>query len=314
MSGHLEVIVRRTEKLSGDVHTFELVAADGGQLPPFEAGAHIELFIRSNLIRPYSLCNDPEETHRYRIGVLNDANSRGGSKIVCTQWAEGMRARISSPRNLFPLEPATGRSLLIAGGIGATPLIAMAHALGSRGAPFEFHYCARDRSKAPFLEELLAGSLAPSVQAHFSEDRRFDFTADIGAPTGDDHIYVCGPQGFMDHVIEAARGLGWPDARIHFEYFDAETDTSGGPFKVQLADGTEFEIPAGRSIADVLIEQGCEVEVSCEKGICGSCITDILEGLPDHRDHYLTDEEKAQNNCMALCCSRALSPLIKLDL
>lgn len=314
MTRQIDVVIDRIERKSGDVVAIELVTPDGSPLPTFAAGSHIETYIRPQIVRPYSLCNDPGDAGRYRIGVLNDANSRGGSKIVCTQWVEGMQVRISEPRNLFPLAGGQGRSVLVGGGIGITPLMAMAHSLAAADSLFELHYCARDASRAPFLEELSNASFGLAVRSHFSTECRFDFSRDVGRAGEGDHLYVCGPQGFMDHVIAEAKRLGWTDGQIHFEYFDADTDVSGGPFRVQLLDGSEYEIPAGRSIADVLIEAGQDVEVSCEKGICGSCITNVLEGEPDHRDHYLTDDEKAANDCMALCCSRAFTPFLKLDL
>ena len=256
MAAHIDVVVHSIERLGRDVCAIDLVATDGAPLPLFGAGAHIEVFIRPNLIRPYSLCNTPSERHRYRIGVLRDPKSRGGSQVIFTQWVVGMPIRISAPRNLFPLERQAGRSVLIAGGIGVTPLMAMAHTLAASKSPFELHYCVREREKAAFLEELQGAGLGKSLRPHFSVERRFDMAADVRTAGKTDHLYVCGPQGFMDHVIEEARQLGWSDSQIHFEYFDAETDLSGGAFRVQLASGGEFEIPAGRSIADVLIEHG----------------------------------------------------------
>lgn len=314
MSRPFDVVIDSIERKSGEVVAIDLVSPGGGSLPSFDAGSHIETYIRPQIVRPYSICSDPADSRRYRIGVLNDENSRGGSKIICTQWVEGMQIRISEPRNLFPLAPRGGRSVLIGGGIGITPLMAMAHTLTAEQAAFELHYCARDADKAPFLEELSASAFGARVRPHFSATRRFDLAEDVGAPGPADHLYVCGPQGFMDHVIETAKALGWAEEQIHFEYFDVDTDVTGGPFLVELADGSEYEIPSGRSIADVLIEAGEDVEVSCEKGICGSCIANVVEGTPDHRDHYLTEEEKAANDCIALCCSRALTPRLKLDL
>lgn len=314
MTAQIEVLVTKVEKMGNDVVALELGALPGTSLPPFEAGAHIDVHIGPQIVRPYSLCNDPADPDRYRLAVLHDANSRGGSKVICTQWAAGLHVHISEPRNLFPLAPTAGRSVLIGGGIGITPLIAMAYSLAARGEALELHYCARDEAKAPFLTELSASPFATSVRSHLSSLRRFDLPVDVGAPAPADHLYVCGPEPFMDHVIEEARAIGWSDAQIHFEYFDAAIDVSGEPFKVKIGDGTEFEIPAGRSIADVLIEAGLDIEISCEKGICGSCITDVLDGLPDHRDHYLTEEEREANECMALCCSRAFTPLLRLDL
>ncbi|MGC4030032.1 MAG: PDR/VanB family oxidoreductase [Steroidobacteraceae bacterium] len=308
----IDVVVAEREALAEDIIAVDLAARDGSRLPLFEAGAHVEAHIAEGLVRPYSLCNAPSERHRYRLGVLRDTNSRGGSQRIFDEWQPGHALSVSFPRNLFPLVRTAGRSLLVGGGIGITPLISMAHHLAATGGAFGLHYCIRDESRAAFLPELRRTSFASHVQAHYSAVRRFCFDDDIGAPADGDHIYVCGPQPFMDHVIGSARNAGWRDDQIHFELFDVDVDMIGAPFAVETRDGRCFEIPPGRSIAEVLMSNGVDVDISCEKGICGSCVVDVLEGTPDHRDHYLTEEERARNDCIALCCSRARGARLKL--
>lgn len=310
----IDVVVTGRAALADDIVAIDLEAIDGGRLPIFEAGAHIEAHIADRLVRPYSLCNAPHERHRYRLGVLRDANSRGGSEAIYQDWIVGHRLKVSQPRNLFPMVEEATQSILVGGGIGITPLISMAHRLDALRRPFQLHYGVRDISRAAFLAELCGSPFADRTHVHFSAHRRFSVAEDVGAPCAGAHLYVCGPQAFMDHVIAEARLLGWADDQIHFEYFDVDIDMVGMPFVVETADGKSFDIPPDRSIADILTENGYDIDISCEKGICGSCILDVVSGTPDHRDHYLTDEEKSRNDCMAVCCSRARSDRLLLKI
>lgn len=310
----IDVVVEAREERAPDLVVIDLSAADGGRLPLFEAGAHVEAHIAEGLVRPYSLCSAPSERNRYRLGVLLDPESRGGSRRLFDEWQVGHRARVSQPRNLFPLATQARHHILVGGGIGVTPMVAMAHHLAATDASFELHYCARDEGRAIFLPDLRQLADPALIKAHFSAQRRFAFETDVGAPRDGAHLYVCGPQPFMDSVIAEAHRAGWDDTSIHYELFDVDVDIIGAPFEVETRDGRTFEVPPDRSIAEVLIASGFDIDISCEKGICGSCITDVVEGLPDHRDHYLTDEEKARNDCIAVCCSRARGRRLKLAL
>lgn len=311
-------VARKTREAEG-ICSYELVRADGTALPPFAAGAHIDVHLPNGLVRQYSLCNAPGETHRYVIAVLRDAASRGGSEAMHDDVDAGSVLTIGAPKNHFPLVDAE-RTLLLAGGIGVTPILAMAETLADSDAAFEMHYCARAPERAAFAERLGAARFAARVRMHYdsgAQDQRLDLAALLAAPASGTHLYVCGPQGFIDHVLDSARARGWAAAQLHVEYFGAAAADTGDdrPFDVQLASsGKVVTIPAGRTVLKVLAEQGVNIPYSCEEGVCGTCLTRVLAGEPDHRDLYLTDEERAANDQFAPCCSRARTPLLVLDL
>ncbi|WCE05544.1 PDR/VanB family oxidoreductase [Pseudoxanthomonas sp. JBR18] len=316
----IEVQVVAVREEGEHLRSFELRRTDGGALPTFEAGAHIDVQLPGKLTRQYSLCNAPHETHRYLICVLRESASRGGSEAMHA-LAEGGVLTISAPRNLFALHPAPAYSLLFAGGIGITPLIAMAEHLARNGRSFELHYSARGPGRAAFLERLRAAPWGDRVHLHFDDGPahlRLDVAQALAAAPDGAHLYVCGPAGFIDHVFQAAEASGWDPARLHREYFSAApspVDAGEQSFEVQVASSGEVHtIPPGRSIAQVLDEAGVFVPVSCEQGICGTCVTAVLEGTPDHRDQFLSADEHARNDQITLCCSRARSARLVLDL
>ncbi|EJL03444.1 MULTISPECIES: PDR/VanB family oxidoreductase [Pseudomonas] len=315
----IEVLVAARHHEALDICGYELTAVDGQPLPAFTAGAHIDVHLPTGMIRQYSLCNHPEERHRYLIGVLRDPASRGGSRAMHELIEPGTRLQISEPRNLFPLAPEAQRSLLFAGGIGITPILSMAEFLAQDGAAFELHYCARSRERAAFVERLRLSPYADRVFLHFDEepDTLLDAAAVLCAPTDDLHLYVCGPGGFMQYILDTARHHGWEETRLHREYFSAApVDTrADGSFSVKLArSGQVFDIPADRSVVQVLESHGIEIPISCEQGICGTCLTRVLEGVPEHRDMFLTEAEQACNDQFTPCCSRSKTPLLVLDL
>lgn len=314
--------VRVTQKIreAEGIFSFELCATDGGELPPFEAGAHIDVHVSAGLTRQYSLCNHPQERHRYLIGVLNDPSSRGGSRAMHEQVVQGQLLQISSPRNLFALDHQGTRHLLFAGGIGITPILAMAYELSQRGADFELHYCFRSAERAAFIEQLRHSPFAARVYLHDDNgapEQKLDAASLLANPGPGAHLYVCGPGGFMGHILDSAEQAGWPQAQVHREFFAATPVEHGAdaPFEVELAStGQVFQIPADRSVFEVLDEAGIAIETSCEQGICGSCVTRVLQGIPDHRDQYMTPAEHACNDQFTPCCSRAKSPRLVLDL
>ena len=315
----IEVVVTARHDEAVDICSYELAAADGQALPAFSAGAHIDVHLADGLVRQYSLCNHPQERHRYLIGVLKDAASRGGSQALHEQVRQGDRLRISAPRNLFALHEGAERSLLFAGGIGITPILAMAEALARDGAPFELHYCARSSERAAFLARLRAAPFADRVQVHFDEqpETRLDAAQVLANPQPGQHLYVCGPAGFMAHVLDTAKAQGWGEDHLHREYFaPLAVDTSAdGSFAVKLNRcGRTFQVPADKTVVQVLESHGVEVPISCEQGVCGTCLTRVLEGVPEHRDLFLTEEEQAANDQFTPCCSRARSALLVLDL
>ena len=314
----IELAVMRRKDQAVGIISLDLVAADGGALPRFEAGAHIDLHIAPGLIRQYSLCGDPAVADCYRLGILLEQPSRGGSIAVHRDFQVGARVVASLPRNHFPLVGNARFSVLIGGGIGITPLIAMAHRLAADGADFAMHYCTRSRRNSAFVEELQDEIFWPRVRLHHDDGSPHDMFSparDLPAALAGTQLYVCGPAGFIDWVIAQARARGYADAAIHYEYFAAEADTSGGPFEVVVASsGRAITVHEGESIAEALAAAGVRVEVSCEAGVCGTCLTQVIEGVPDHRDVYLTDEEKRANDQIMPCCSRAKSPRLVLDL
>ena len=296
---------------------FELVDVDGRELPPFDAGAHIDVYVPGALVRQYSLCNAPCERHRYQIAVLRDPGSRGGSKSLHDAVREGDAIRIGVPRNHFPLAQHDAKPLLLAGGIGVTPILCMAEQLAAAGAAFDLHYCARSRSRAAFVERIDASPWAANVQYHFDDEHGLvDLNALLADASGQRHLYVCGPQGFMNAVLDTARALGWSDDRLHYEYFAATPPAGDGEsFDVRVASsGRVIRIPADCTVTQALAKEGVDVPVSCEQGICGTCITRVLEGEPDHRDLFLSPEEQARNDRFLPCCSRAKSKVLVLDL
>lgn len=315
----IEVVVTSRTTEAQDICSYELASVDGNPLPPFSAGAHIDLHLPDGLIRQYSLCNHPEERHRYLIGVLKDPASRGGSNSLHAQVHAGTRLTISEPRNLFHLAHEARRSLLFAGGIGITPILCMAERLAQTGADFELHYCARASERAAFVQRLKDSAFAERVFLHFDEQPETALNAAqvLATPAGDMHLYVCGPGGFMQHVLDSARALGWQENCLHREYFAAAPVDSSldGGFSVEVSSsGQVFEIPADKSVVQVLESHGIEIAVSCEQGICGTCLTRVLEGIPEHRDLFLTEQEQALNDQFTPCCSRSKTPLLVLDI
>jgi vanillate O-demethylase ferredoxin subunit len=315
----IEVVVTSRNNEALGICSYELTCAQGQPLPAFSAGAHIDVHLPGGLVRQYSLCNHPQERHRYLIGVLKDEASRGGSHSLHEQVMQGQRLHISEPRNLFALVPQAERSLLFAGGIGITPILCMAEQLAADGADFELHYCARSSERAAFVQRLKNSPFADRVHLHFDEqaETRLDAARVLAQPQAGQHLYVCGPAGFMQHVLQSATAQGWPDAQLHREYFAAApVDTSAdGVFSVKLAStGQVYEVPADKSVVQVLQSHGIEVAISCEQGVCGTCLTGVLEGVPEHRDMYLTEQEQAANDQFTPCCSRAKSALLVLDL
>ncbi|NQD59239.1 oxidoreductase [Pseudomonas sp. CM25] len=316
----LQVNVSRKANEAEGVCSFELCPVNGETLPPFDAGAHIDVHIPGGLIRQYSLCNDPRQRNRYLISVLKEPNSRGGSEAMHSVVDQGDKLTISAPRNLFKLDHSAARHLLFAGGIGITPILAMAFELDHQGADFELHYCFRSSERAAFVTALAEAPFADRVVLHDDsgpQQQKLNAAALLDTVDEGRHLYVCGPSGFMNHVLETGAAAGWPQERMHREFFAGQaTDQSSNiSFEVVLArSGKTFEIPADRTVFEVLDDAGVEIETSCEQGVCGTCVTRVLEGIPDHRDQFMTADEHARNDCFTPCCSRSKSPRLVLDL
>jgi vanillate O-demethylase ferredoxin subunit len=310
-------IIART-MIAQDICLFDLALPDGAELPEFAAGAHIDVHLPTGVVRQYSLCNSPVERHRYQIAVLKDEASRGGSHCLHERIAVADQLVIGEPRNLFPLHDHESPAILFAGGIGITPLLAMAEHLTLTGRLFSLHYCARSKDKAAFRDRIAASSFNACAATYFSsEGPVFDASSVLSQADPDAHLYVCGPSGFMDYVLETARASGWDEARLHREYFVAAPtghDTNS-PFTIRIArTGEQYVVPANKTAAQVLIENGFDIPLSCEQGICGTCLTKVLEGEPDHRDVYQTQDEQTRNDYFTPCCSRAKTEVLLLDL
>jgi vanillate O-demethylase ferredoxin subunit len=322
MQDRLEVRVQAMRYEAEAVLSLELAPLDGGLLPKFEAGAHIDLNLSERMARSYSIISDPGAPSRcYQIGIYYDPNTRGASKYVHDSLRPAQCLTISRPRNTFPLTETATSTVFIAGGIGVTPFIAMSARLNHLGRRWTLYYAARTRRKAAFLdrlEDLLAPGLGTLV-THFDDERQGIFL-DVpqfvaSAPAGTE-FYCCGPSPMMKVFKMACARL--PEAQVHLEYFVA--DTSSPPvntdgFTVVLAKSNRsFFVPPGETILNVLMNNNIDVAFSCEQGICGACQTRVLAGQPDHRDQFLSAAEKAQSNTIMVCCSGSLSSELVLDL
>ncbi|MDB5715002.1 MAG: ferredoxin [Sphingomonadales bacterium] len=310
-------VVARTQQ-ADDIVSIELANIDGRPLPAFEAGSHIDVEVADGIVRQYSLSTDPAAPGAYRIGVLREAASRGGSAAVHDRLEIGAPLRISRPRNFFPLNEAAPESILMAGGIGVTPIMAMAYRLHSIGAPFALHYANRTKTRAAFLDELRNSAFGDHVAAYFDDgpvSSRLNVETILTAADPGAHLYCCGPKGFIDHVVNAAQALGWPANQIHVEHFAATPVLTGAPFDVIAArSGRTFHIPCEKTILEVLNEAGIDIPSSCHSGVCATCMTSVIDGVPDHRDMVLSDEEKAANRQIAVCCSRSKTRQLVLDI
>lgn len=340
-TGTIEAYVYSVTWGGPDVLIVELRPVTGA-FPQASAGSHIDIHLPvdgRDAIRQYSLINSDATPQRYLIAVFREPQSRGGSRLIHDVLRVGHIVDISAPRNTFPLargdhHTAGGRHVLLGGGIGVTPLAAMAQHLVGAGEEFELHTYASTRRDAPLADYI--GSVlvpvpptaptaptVPTAQAawhqHYSDEEP-SFRTATALPREyqpGDHVYICGPAGFIDHAVAVARDTGWPEDTIHVERFQLSepVDTTGEAFEV-VAHSTGERMPVGeqQTIAEVLVDHGYHVELSCEQGICGSCITGVVSGVPDHRDEVQSEAEHQANTQINVCCSRSRSAELVLDL
>ncbi|NRR31688.1 oxidoreductase [Oxalobacteraceae bacterium] len=304
---------------SGEIRVFELSPRDGAPLPAYQAGAHLDLTLGNGMQRQYSLCCAQPSPHSYRIAVKREPQSRGGSAWLHTEARVGTVLPIGAPRNAFALMPQARQHLLFAGGIGITPILSMAYELLRRGQPFELHYFVRDAAALAFAEELRAAPLARHVRLAVglgaeAAAARIQTTLYTAQAEGT-QVYVCGPPGFMDTVkTRAAARLG--AAAVHAESFSAPA--GGGddqPFILRLLrSGRDITVPAGETALASLQAAGLDVECSCEVGVCGSCRLGVADGVPEHRDAVLSEQERNSNRCFMPCVSRSRTPVLQIDL
>lgn len=311
----LKVQLGRKDVLATGVVRLTLHHPDGDPMPRWEPGAHIDLVLRDELVRQYSLCGDPDDRSKLEIAVLREPDSRGGSEHVHEELAEGDLLRIRGPRNHFPLVPAP-RYLFIAGGIGITPLLPMIARAAADGADWQLSYGGRRRETMAFGEELSDRyghrvSILPQDEAG-----RLDLDSLLGTPRQDTAVYCCGPEPLLAAV--EARCAQWPDGALHVERFAAKTtpgSVTADEFDVELArSGITLTVPADKTILEVAEDAGVPVLSSCQEGICGTCETPVLDGAVDHRDSLLTVEERAAGETMMICVSRACGRRLTLDL
>src|SRR5438128_10194891 len=315
----MQLRIRSICYLAEDINGYELVDPNGHGLPRFSAGAHIGVRLGEQVWRDYSLWNDPAERRRYFIAVLREKLGEA-SRQLHDQVRVGDTVEVSLPRNHFPLAEEAEHHLLLAGGIGITPIMAMIAELRRRHADFRLYYCTRSPERTAFRDELDLLAAMGRVVFHYDGGdpaRALDIGALLRQRPDGTHLYYCGPAGMMEAA--AAASAHWPAGTVHCEYFTGpgaapparfEDDR---PFRVRLAQsGGEYEVPVGETIINVLRRHGVETRTSCELGYCGACLTRYLDGEPDHRDPILGD--KARETHMLICCSRARSPLLVLDL
>nr|WP_030486974.1 PDR/VanB family oxidoreductase [Micromonospora chokoriensis] len=309
----VELVVASREQVAAEVVAIRLCRADGGDLPEWSPGAHIDLELGVGLARQYSLCGDPADRSALRIAVQREPNGRGGSRLVHERLTVGATVRVSGPRNAFPLVAAR-HYLFVAGGIGITPIAPMVAAADAAGADWRLVYGGRSRATMAFattLREKYGDRVSLYPQ---DETGLLDVAGLLGRP-GAGLVYCCGPEPLIAAVQEHCRG--WPPGRLHVERFTALGDT-GAPettIEVELAlSGRTVTVPPGMPILQAVEEAGVQVLSSCREGTCGTCETPVLAGVPEHRDSLLTEQERAVGDTMMICVSRARTPRLVLEL
>lgn len=315
----IPVQIRQIRQEAQDIHSFELVAADGGLLPGFEAGAHVDLDLPAGMRRSYSLYGAPGERRCWRIAVKREAAGRGASAWLHDSARVGQRLQAFAPVNDFPLLEDAPASVFVAGGIGVTPVLAMIERLSALRRPWRLHYSVRGASDLAFGERLeTLAAAGGELFVHFSGDGggRLDLRAIAAAAPAAAQLYACGPNPLLDDFVAAAAAAGVEAGCVRIERFGAATaPATDGGFVVELArDGRCLEVPAGKSVLDVLLDHGVDVPYSCMQGICGSCRVGVKAGEPEHRDDFLSEAERAAHTAMAVCCSGSRSAKLVLDL
>ena len=310
-------VLRRSTPAEGVV-VLELGHPDGAELPAWQPGAHIDLVLADNLVRQYSLCGDPHDRAVWRIGVLLETDSRGGSRFVHDSLTEGSIVRVHGPRNHFPLVEATSYRF-IAGGIGITPIMAMVEAADRAGADWTLLYGGRTRASMAFAEQLAQRYPERVTVWPQDENGLLDLPTLLAQPAEGTKVYCCGPEALLAAVEQ--RCTHWPEGSLHVERFSAKPRTEEQnqaaleQFEVVCQrSGITLNVTADTTILDLVEEAGIAITTSCYEGVCGSCEARVIEGTPDHRDSVYSDEEKATNDTMLICISRSLSEKLVLDL
>ncbi|EJN00320.1 PDR/VanB family oxidoreductase [Herbaspirillum sp. YR522] len=318
----MKLIVDKLIDETGDIRSFRLVRSDGAALPAYEPGAHIDVTGPTGVMRQYSLCGPLDDQCAYTIAVKKEPASRGGSAALHDAVTLGAELEVGTPRNLFALDAAAPEHILFGAGIGVTPLLSMAYQLWAGQRKFTLHYFVRAREHAAFADLMDSAPFAAHVRFHYGvqpSDMDHYLNACLDAASAEAHVYTCGPAPFMDAVVKSAARHRSEEA-IHLEHFQAATpaeasEAEEGAFEVKLASsGKVVQIPVGIPIIDILAREGIVIDTSCREGICGTCVVPLLEGEPDHRDNCLSKKEKAANDQICTCVSRAKSKMLVLDL
>jgi tetrachlorobenzoquinone reductase len=315
---HAVIDVRLTdiEAVARDTNVYTFARPDGGKLPAYKPGAHIDIHLPNGLIRQFSLLKPQADPERYVVAIKLDAGSRGGSRYIFDELRVGHALKISTPRNNFPLVENAEHVVLFAGGIGITPIWCMGQELAAQNRSWELYYSCRSRADMAFLTTLETLG-AERVHLHFDDEAKgtfLDLAGAIAKAPANAHFYCCGPNPMLAAFEAAAASR--PKPNVHVEYFTpkAEAATSGG-FWVELArSGEEYYIPEGKKILEVLYEAGVDVDYSCELGICGECVTRVISGIPEHRDSVLSEEEQAANDKVMICCCGSKTERLVLDM
>jgi ferredoxin-NADP reductase len=317
--GLIDARLSKIEDVARDTKLYTFERVDGGTLPGYKPGAHIDLHLPNGLLRQFSLTVPASDPDSYTVGVKRDENSRGGSRYIIEQMKVGDQIKISAPRNNFPLVENAPHVVLFAGGIGITPIWCMAQELAARGRSWKIHYACRSQADMAFLSDLK--KLDPKfVHLHFDDEaggKVMDLAAAVGEAPADAHFYCCGPNPMLKAFEAAAASR--PKANVHVEYFTPKEDAAAadglGGFWVELAkSGEEYFIPPGKKVLEVLFDAGVDVDYSCELGICGACETKVISGIPVHHDSVLSEEEQASNEKVMICCCGCKTERLVLDM
>lgn len=310
-----EVVVSKIHQVAERIRSFELRLPDGAPAPPYLAGSNITFLLPNGLLRTYSLTDEGSAPDALRIAVLDQRNGRGGSRFMHSEVKVGDKLAVRGIANTFCVSDEAKKHILIAGGIGITPILSLSRRLHSLSADFEIHYGAKSPAEAAFADELVNAPFGERVHLYFDDrDERIDLARLLANPCDGTAVYCCGPPGLMDAVSKIC--AHWPQGSLRLDSFEPnDTENSGIPFHVRIAStGQTVGVLPGQSILSVL--RGCGVDVSsqCEQGVCGACLTPVIEGTPDHRDRVLSESERRANDLIAICCSRSLSNLLVLDI
>lgn len=316
MSDYQMAFVRGLRYEAKGIISVELSPTDGAHFEPFTAGSHIDLHLPNGLLRSYSLLNSPEDKDRYLLGILLDRNSTGGSAYIHNELKVGQQIKISKPRNNFALDETANHTVLVAGGIGITPIYCMLVRLLSLGHSVELVYCARSRAEAAYIKEL--EKLDVKITWHFDNEAAAapNLEKYLAGQAKEVHFYCCGPTAMIDAFESACQQLGYQ--HVHVERFVAKntgTTVEEHDYVVELAkSGMTLDVPAGSSLLEVIENAGVLVNTACRQGVCGACETKVLAGQPEHRDSVLSPRQKAANNVMMVCVSGCKSDKLVLDL